>query len=83
MAFPTVPGQTNSSSAVSGTSHTLSLPSSVASGEMILIQARWLSATVPTPPSGWSQLYQIVGGTVNSIGLWKIRRTSYTDIAWE
>lgn len=80
MTFPVVAGQTNSSSAVAGSSHTLSLPSSIAAGDLILIQARWLSATVPTPPTGWTQLYQLVQGSVNSIGLYKIAAGGETTV---
>lgn len=81
MPFPVVAGQTNSTSSVSGTSHTLSLPSSIAAGDLILFQARWLSATVPTPPTGYTQLYQIVGGTVNAAGFYKIAAGGETTIS--
>ncbi|MCW5920772.1 MAG: Ig-like domain-containing protein [Saprospiraceae bacterium] len=71
--FPEVAGTASSSkNATGGTTHTVSLPAGIQSGDLLLIF--WSDAndsgTEPTTPSGWTQLYTSTNSN-------SIRRTWY------
>lgn len=80
MTFPVVQATNNASSTTAGSSHTLALPAGIASDNLVLIQMRCISASMPTPPAGWEQLFQTTSGTVQHIGLWKIADGSETSV---
>ena len=56
MAVPVVQGTQTSTTNTAGTSHTVTLPASVAAGEMVLVTVAFSGVTTYTLPSGWSQV---------------------------
>ncbi|MBX2889604.1 MAG: HYR domain-containing protein [Saprospiraceae bacterium] len=73
--FPEVAGTASSSKNITtGTTHAVSLPAGIASGDLLLIF--WADAndvnTAPTTPSGWTQLYTNNAGSRYRVAWYKV-----------
>jgi hypothetical protein len=65
MAFPTI-ATTNNGNDTSGTSHTVNLPASIASGDLLIAIFASDGSTAHTWPSGWDQAANNLIGTTTS-----------------
>jgi hypothetical protein len=62
MAFPQVAAQNNGNEASATTSHTVNLPASIVSGNLLLVQFTVLGDGTVTWPAGWTSLYDVSVG---------------------
>lgn len=70
-SFPLVLDITNTSATPYGTVHSINMPSTVASGDLLLITAAFNDGYTPSVPSGWSVLFSDIFGTVPVFSYYK------------
>ena len=70
VSFPVVQSVTTSYSVSADTTHTVSLPATTVSGELLLVLFTTKSTGTATP-SGWTSLWQYTAGGMGSLGFYK------------